>query len=304
MRTVHLANIDLNLLVVFDVLMEERSVSRAADRLGRTQSAVSHALARLRGQLGDPLLVRTAGTMRPSPFALELVEEVRPILRNIQRVLTPAQPFAPAQSTRTFRVVAPDFWAPAFGRFLALTGREAPGIILEWMGPRETALLDVADDRIDLAVAPSVLKPPEGIDGEPLGLLSWQCFMRREHPAAAAWDAAAWSRWPHLMVNVGNRLQSPVHAATSDARLERRIGAVVPNFAAVPPVLAATDLLATLPTAVMGAGPTHYGLVARPVPFRVPPIPHSLFWSARRANDPAVLWLRRELTPLLRAGLE
>ncbi|MFZ4532162.1 MAG: LysR substrate-binding domain-containing protein [Alsobacter sp.] len=161
----------------------------------------------------------------------------------------------------------------------------------------------MADDRIDLAVAPSGLKPPDGIDREALGALSWQCFMRREHPAAADWGTAAWSRWPHLMVNVGNRLQSPVHAATADARVERRVGAVVPNFAAVPPVLAATDLLATLPTAVMGDGLAHYDLVARPVPFRVPPIPHSLFWSARRANDPAVLWLRKALTPLRRAGL-
>ena len=304
MRTVHLSRIDLNLLVVFDVLMEVRSVSRAADRLGRTQSAVSHALARLRAQLGDPLLVRTAGTMRPSPFALELVEEVRPILRNIQRVLTPPQPFAPAQSTRTFRVVAPDFWAPAFGRFLAMARGEAPGIVLDWMGPRETVLLDVADDRIDLAVAPSGLKPPDGIDREALGVLSWQCFMRDDHPAAADWGAAAWSRWPHLMVHVGHGMQSPVHAATSSARLERSIGAVVPNFAAVPPILAVTDLLATLPTPVMGDGAAHYDLVARPVPFWVPPLPHSLFWSARRSNDPAVLWLRQQLTPLLRDGLD
>ncbi|MFZ4532163.1 MAG: hypothetical protein ACOYOJ_10155 [Alsobacter sp.] len=73
--------------------------------------------------------------MWPSPFALQLVEEVRPILRNIQRVLTLAQPFEPSRTSRTFRVVAPDFWASAFARFMAMTGHDAPGIILDWMGP-------------------------------------------------------------------------------------------------------------------------------------------------------------------------
>lgn len=109
MNEIDLRRLDLNLLVVFEVLMAERSVTRAAARLGRTQSALSHALARLREQVGDPLLVKVGGRMSPSPFAEKLVEDVRPILRSIQRALVPPQAFDPATSTRTFRVAIPDF---------------------------------------------------------------------------------------------------------------------------------------------------------------------------------------------------
>ena len=93
MQEIDLTRLDLNLLVTFEVLMSEGSVTRTATRLGRTQSAVSHALSRLRDQLGDPLLVKTGSGMAPSPFAEDLIKEVRPILRNIQRVVAPPEPF-------------------------------------------------------------------------------------------------------------------------------------------------------------------------------------------------------------------
>ena len=93
MHEIDLTGLDLNLLVTFEVLMTEGSVTRAAQRLGRTQSAVSHALARLREQLGDPLLVKIGSGMAPSPFARDLVEDVRPILRSIQRIVSPPEPF-------------------------------------------------------------------------------------------------------------------------------------------------------------------------------------------------------------------
>src|SRR5882672_3501251 len=109
MNEIDLRRFDLNLLVVFDILMMERSVTRAAERLGRTQSAISHSLARLREQLGDPLLVKGGRRMEPTAFALEFVEQARPILRSIQRVLSPRHVFDPATSRRIFRLAAPDF---------------------------------------------------------------------------------------------------------------------------------------------------------------------------------------------------
>src|SRR4051812_21118315 len=106
---IDLRRFDLNLLVVFEVLMAERSVTRAAERLGRTQSAVSHALARLRRQLGDPLLLKGARRMEPTPFALTLLEEAQPILRGLQRMLLPRRRFDPGTSRRVFRLAMPDF---------------------------------------------------------------------------------------------------------------------------------------------------------------------------------------------------
>ncbi len=96
MNEIQLHRLDLNLLVTFQALMDTRSVTVAADKLGKTPSAVSHALGRLRDQLGDPLMVKVDGKMQPCPFALKLIDDVRPILRSIQRAVTPPQPFDPA----------------------------------------------------------------------------------------------------------------------------------------------------------------------------------------------------------------
>ena len=108
MKEIQLHRIDLNLLVVFEALMQEGSVAGAAAKLNKTPSAVSHALARLRDQVGDPLMVKVGGRMQASPFALQLIDDVRPILNSIKRVLKLPEPFDPAVSRRTAR------WRPDF----------------------------------------------------------------------------------------------------------------------------------------------------------------------------------------------
>src|ERR1700726_860801 len=114
MNEIDLRRFDLNLLVVFEVLMAERNVTRAAERLGRTQSAVSHSLSRLRSQFGDPLLVKGGVRMQPTEFALDLIEQARPMLGGIQRVLSPQHVFDPENSRRVFRLAAPDFMLTLF----------------------------------------------------------------------------------------------------------------------------------------------------------------------------------------------
>ncbi|MBK9083355.1 MAG: LysR family transcriptional regulator [Rhizobiales bacterium] len=299
MSQIDLRRVDLNLLPVFDVLMEERHVSRAARRLGRTQSAVSHALDRLREQLGDPLLVRVGGRMAPSPFALDLMPELKPILSRLERVLSPRESFDPATSTRAFRIVLPDFWSAAVAGVLAQAARRAPGVSIDWQGLRDDSLIALAAGQIDLAVAPSRLAAVEGVQAAPLGALVWKSFVRRAHPALARWGRRAWLAYPHIVVVVGDRLQSPVQAAGSGLAAERKIGARVPNFGAVAPLLAKTDMIATLPALAMGESIKHYGLVALRPPLEIEPIGHSLYWSAQRANEPALKWLRETMTPHL-----
>src|SRR5262245_65970828 len=104
---IDLRRFDLNLLVVFEVLMTELSVTRAAERLSRTQSADSHSLSRLRAELGDPLLIKGLRGMQPTAFALELMEQARPILRSIQRAVSPPQAVDPATSRRPCRLSDP-----------------------------------------------------------------------------------------------------------------------------------------------------------------------------------------------------
>ncbi len=295
MNEIDLRRIDLNLLVVLEVLMSERSVTRAAERLGRTQSAVSHALSRLREQLGDPLLVKAGGGMQPSPFATDLIEQVRPILRNVQRVLSPRRAFNPATSVRSFRLALPDLALTLFPSLLARVRKQAPGVVLEWVSPRHNMLLDVVEGHLDLAFGPSGLRLPDGIAAEPVGALRWCCFGRKGHPAFAKWGRKAWSQWPHVAVGVGDRVNNPVSDAAAAAGLKRNVAARVPNFAAVAPLLARSDLLATLPAIVMVDATQRFDVVAMPLPLAVEPMPHVLLWSARLSNDPEITWLRNLL---------
>ena len=199
MNQIDLRRFDLNLLVVFDVLMTERSVTRAAERLGRTQSAVSHSLSRLRDQFGDPLLMKGGVRMQPTAFALDLIEQARPMLGGIQRVLTPQHVFDPASSRRIFRLAAPDFMRTLFADLLRRLRSEAPRIAIEWTAPREPTLLDVAEGLIDVAIVPTELRWPHGVTGETVGALEWRCFGRRGHPAFSEWRPETWARWPHLV---------------------------------------------------------------------------------------------------------
>lgn len=292
MHDIDLRRLDLNLLVTFEVLMTERSVTRAAERLNRTQSAVSHALARLREQVGDPLLIKMGGRMTASPFAEQLIDDVRPILRSIQRVLLPPQPFDAATSTRTFRIAVADIAPSLFPRLMAGASREAPRITIDWVTETPQTPLAVADGQIDIAFVASALKLPEGVARQEAGDVPWATFMRAEHPARGAWDASAWTRWPHVLVQIGNSLASPVTAASSTVRAQRHVAARVLNFSAVAPLLARTNCVATLPVIVMHEALERFGLVALPPPFAVPSMPHRFVWSRRLANDPALCWLR------------
>jgi DNA-binding transcriptional LysR family regulator len=301
MNKIDLRRFDLNLLVVFEVLMNERSVTRAAERLGRTQSAVSHSLARLRHQLGDPLLIKGGLRMLPTAFALELIEQARPMLRGIERVLSPRHVFDPATSQRVFRVAAPDFTLSLFASLLARLRSDASGVSVEWTAPREPTLLDVAEGQIDMAIVPAQLRMPEGIDSEAIGALKWRCFCREGHPALSRWGRKSWSQWPHLAVRVGDSLTSPVNLAAAASGLERRIAGWVPHFSAIAPVLAGSDLLATLPAIAMAETLHPYCLESREVPFTIAPLPHAMIWSTRRGSDPEMTWLRKLLRPIVKS---
>ena len=292
MHKIDLRRLDLNLLVTFEVLMTERNVTRAATRLGRTQSAVSHALARLRDQVGDPLMIKVGGRMTPSPFAERLIEDVRPILRSIERVLEPPKPFDPATSTRTFRIAISDIAPSLFPRIMAAVTPLAPRVALDWVTESPQTLLAVADGRIDLAFVASALTLPEGLARHDAGDISWATFMRRDHPAATRWGAAEWTRWPHVVVQIGNSLQSPVVTTSPGAARQRHVAARVLNFAAVAPLLARTDCVATLPVIVMHEMLDRYGLRALPPPHPVAAMPHRFIWSERLGADPALRWLR------------
>lgn len=300
MNNIDLRKIDLNLLLLFEALMCHGSVSKTADQLGRTQSAVSHALNRLRQQLGDPLLVKGGGRMQPSPYALSLVQEVQPILRSIERVLCPREAFDARISARCFRLAVPDV---AMNLFPALMQQQAPQVVIEWETPKLNTLLDTAEGLVDLALLPASLKRPDGVSAQQVGLFQWACFMRQGHPALAGWGAAKWSRWPHVVVGTSDNIASPIVSAADAAKLTRQVGIRVPTFGAVAPLLAKTDLIASLPVVVLAESMTPFQLVAKPLPFDMPKMAHVLVWSSRLTSDPANQWLRQCFTELLQRQL-
>ena len=303
MNEIDLRHVDLNLLVAFDVLMAERSVTRAAERLGRTQSAVSHALTRMRGQFGDPLLVKAGGRMVASPYAVRLAQEVAPILAGIRRVLAPEPAFVAATTSRSFRVAIPDVSEALFPQLAERVRREAPGATLEWVARDERVLAAVAEGQVDVAMVPAALRLPEGVDHTAVAPLRWASFVRAGHPAIRGWGRASWSRCPHVAVRVGASMPSPVDVAIAGGEHRRRIAAWVPHFSAVAPLLARTDLIATLPVVALVDAVARYRLRALRAPIRVDPMPHRLVWSRRLANDPALRWLRAHVEAVVREVL-
>ncbi len=238
--------------------------------------------------------------MQPTAFALDLIEQARPMLRGIERVLSPRYLFDPASSRRVFRLAAPDFMPTLFTSLLARLRSDAPGVSIEWTAPREPTLLDVADGQVDIAIVPAQLRMPDGVNSEVIGALKWQCFGRQRHPAFSGWGRRSWSQWPHLAVRVGDSLTSPVNLAASTAGLKRNIAGWVPHFSAIAPVLAGSDLLTTLPSIAMAETLGPYRLESRQVPFPIAPLPYAMIWSARRSTDPEITWLRGRLRPIVK----
>jgi DNA-binding transcriptional LysR family regulator len=244
--------------------------------------------------------------MQPTAFALDLIEQARPMLRGIERVLSPRHVFDPACSLRVFRLAAPDFVPTLFTSLLARLRSDAPGVSVEWTTAREPTLLDVAEGQIDIAIVPAQLRMPDGVNSEAIGALKWRCFGRQRHPAFSKWGRKSWSQWPHLAVRVGDSLTSPVNLAAAEAGLERSIAGWVPHFSAIAPVLAGSDLLTTLPSIAMAETLGPYRLDSREVPFPIAPLPHAMIWSTGRTAHPEITWLRDRLRPIAKnkfAGL-
>jgi len=301
MTPLDLKKIDLNLLLIFEVLMAERSVTRAAVLLGRTQSAISHSLARLREQLEDPILIKQGGQMVPSPLALELIEQIEPVLRNIQTILTPREVFDPKKSTRVFKIATSDFGFALVSKIVAKVLALAPQTSLEWIPLDSSSIPKMLMGQIDLMLASYQPQLPDGVGQEVLGEMHWQCYGRRGHPAFDNWGLREWLKWPHAAVRISDKLYNPVRDAQAKAGVERRVSAWVPYFCAMAPMLEGSDMLTTQLDMLMDIELQHYDLERKPSPIDVPPVQSAILWNSRTENEPAISWLRNEVSTLCKA---
>ncbi|MEZ4237474.1 MAG: LysR family transcriptional regulator, partial [Myxococcota bacterium] len=252
-----LQRVDLNLLVTFDVLARTGSVTRAAQHLGVTQSAVSHALRRLRAELDDPLLVRAGGGMALTARAEALQVPLRAALVAVGRALAPAR-FDPATARRHFRLTSPDlFDLLVLPALVARVAAEAPGVDLTVVPrpPPYDAALDAGE--LDLAVVPvGVLAEEPGpalVRRTVLGG-TYRCYLRRAHPALERpLDLDAYVALPHLLVSPTGAGAGLVDRLLAGVGRQRRVALRVPTFAVAAQVAARTDLVLTAPDSLARA---------------------------------------------------
>ncbi|WP_417270982.1 LysR substrate-binding domain-containing protein [Celeribacter sp.] len=244
----NLRSIDLNLLVVLDALLDEAHVSRAAHRLNLSQPAVSNALQRCRDLFDDPLLERGRGAMRRTARAEALRGPLKSILSELIDLVDP--PETPLNRLRqTVRLTMAD--DPTFliaGPLLTALQSSAPGltpIFQPWNGSA-AAERDLLNGETDIAVS-VFTNQIEGIEQITLFDETYVVAMRRDHPAAQAFDLDAWLAFPHVLMSGTGDAQSPLDVQLAAIGRSRRVGAVVPSFQLVPSLLAHTDYIAMLP---------------------------------------------------------
>ena len=292
---INLSRVDLNLLVALDALLTDRSVTRAAARVGLRQSAMSHNLARLRALLGDELLTRGPEGMRPTPRALALTDPVRIALAQITSLVFPNLAFDPRTAERAFRIGLPDGAEVLLGPALISYLREtAPGIRLRLHYPDR--LFDELDaDRLDFGIAFGRL--PEGQvhhKQRRLGTDRFVCIFNADRIGLSSpISLDDYLRLPHVLTTIGRDEQGVVDEALAKLGLGRTVVVTTPRFAAVPFLVAGAPLVATMPANIAHFFAARLGLSVSPVPVELPEAVASLVWHASYDHDPANKWLRQ-----------
>jgi DNA-binding transcriptional LysR family regulator len=298
----NLRAIDLNLLVLFDALIEERSVRRAGERVGLSQSATSHALDRLRKLLGDELLVRTASGMEPTPRALSLAGPLRLALQDIQTALAPDR-FEPAEAEIGLTIaVETHETIVVLPLLVEEIRREAPGIVLTVRsGSVEDILNGVDQGRVDVAIGLFNGLPDRFMTAR---LLSDEhaCVMRADHALARSpLTLAGYLDAPHLLISMSGGTTNVVDNALAEQGLRRRIAMQMPHGLAAVIALTRSDMVTSVTRGVARVFAATAPAVVMDLPFPVPPSTFRLVWNRRFQADPARMWLRRKLVAIAAA---
>jgi DNA-binding transcriptional LysR family regulator len=314
----NLDRIDLNLLRVFDAVFEERSLLRAAKRLHLSQSAISHALTRLRNAVNDDLFVRSAAGMHPTPRALAIAGPVRSALRQIGSALG-GEPFTPATTGRGFVIAASDYITLLLmGDLSSELQLHAPfsGLVV-----RPSTRIDLAGQidlgRIDVAIGVFAELPPR-FRSLPLWTQVDSLAMRHDHPVSAvAPSKQDLLDYPLLAVSLGGAEEGAVDGYISERGLARqsemfdrqaleealapevpRLRMLVAHALSLPSLLGNSDMLALLPSPLGNVFVRDHGLHCAPLPYSSRPVDVCAVWHERSDADPAHAWMRDRLVQL------
>jgi DNA-binding transcriptional LysR family regulator len=298
----NLRQFDLNLLVALDVLLTERNVTRAGERLFLSQPAMSGILARLRHAFHDELLVRVGRNLELTALAVELAAPVHQCVQQVEDLLSLRQPFAPETARWSFRVAASDYVVfLLLGPLLKGLTELAPHISVRFFA-LETAVRDrLAAGEVDFAVLPEEFEPEA--PSVPLFEDSWVCAVWSGHPHAKdRFTVDEFLALPHLSF----RLAGLDHGSIAESFLteigcERRIVASTESFATAPFLLRETSLVTLVPRR-LGERLRHAAEIRLiEPPFDVPPLREKLIWSPRYTASAAHMWLRTRLTEIATA---
>ncbi|WP_404366773.1 LysR family transcriptional regulator [Corallococcus coralloides] len=298
-----LASVDLNLLVALEALLREGSVTKAGLSMGLSTPAMSHALARLRTQLDDPLLVRAGRGMVLTPRAVALRPRLQALLTEVGGVLSPARTFEPALLERTFRIHATDHVLTVLGTALdARVRREAPGVTLQFMpnSPDDAGML--REGSVDLTVGVYVELPPE-LRTRKLFTDRFVCVVRKDHPTVGrTLTLEQFLALEHLQVAPRGKPGGYVDTMLAVRNQRRRVARTVPYFLAGLRLVEESDYVLTISERVAKAVAPWLKLKLLPPPLPLEPYTLTLLWHPREDSDPAHRWLRGAFVQAARAA--
>lgn len=294
--------VDLNLLPIALALYDERSVSRAAQRLGMSQPAVSMALRRLRGSFNDQLFVRAAAGVSPTPRAHALIEVARPLVTQLYERLLADDAFDPATTTRTFTFALSDVGEMVFlPRLLERLRANAPHATIRSVAiaPEQTAA-GLESGQVDLAIGHFPDLRRQSYFQQRLFTHHFACLIRAAHPLRAprlALDAFLGAE--HAVVHSGGRSQEIFERFLARKRLRRKVALLTPHFLSLPMIIARSDLISTVPHAVA----LHFArispeLAIAQLPFTVAGFDLKQHWHRKYHHDARNRWLRAQVAEL------
>ena len=304
---VNLQSFDLSLLKVLDALLRDGSTTRAGERIGLSQPAVSAALGRLRAAFGDPLLVRDGQALRPTEYALSLITPLQHLLKDTRQLL--ARPaFDPATATDLFRLSAADFFTEILLPHLtARLEKDAPGVKLRYTDAISAKTIDdIRDGRLDLMIVPVQAMPP-WLDWEPLFQAEFSIVARLGHPELERHGITPDRPIP---MDLYCQLRHAAFRVVEDqpevedqflARMGHtvQVALSVPSFTAVWRAVAATDLVGMIPRRLAERVAGAAGLQVHPMPFRLPRAELCQAWHRRNSTSRGLVWLRAQVADIL-----
>jgi DNA-binding transcriptional LysR family regulator len=287
--------VDLNLLAPLAALLEERHVSRAAERRHMSQPAVSRALRELRAVFDDELLVRSAGAYQLTPRAERLQRELAETLPRLQSLFS-IEPFDPRNTGHTFRVAGSDFLLSVIAPpLLRQALAQSPSSMVRFDGWSDSVYLDAERGALDIVFTGGAAPPP--LRSEPLFEDSYSCLLSAEHPLARAGAPTldAYLDCDHVIINIAEARQGAVDIRLGALGRPRRANVTVPYHALAAAVVQDTNLIATLPNRLLDALTIPTSLSIIPTPAAITPVCFFMAWHPRLDNDPAQQWLRETI---------